>query len=279
MKLTRRQFLWGMGALGATAVAGDAFAIEPNRLEVTRHTLTAVGDTGVADTPFTFVQISDLHLNEVNRHAERTAEAANALKPDVMFLTGDSVDKEGKLAELGAFMDLLEPSTPKFAILGNWEHWVGVDLAQLASLYAQRNCQLLINETAVYQHNGRSLLITGLDSAIGGVSDPVRALQRVEPSPNHLILAHCPIQREQLNTWYGFRNYNVACILSGHTHGGQITLLGLAPMVPKGSGRYVRGWYKDSTPPLYVSRGVGTSIIAARLACEPEVGHFEWLIQ
>lgn len=267
--------LGAAGVVGATAVAvaGDAFAIEPNHLEVTRHQLTAVGDL-----PFTFVQISDLHLKAVNRHAQRTAEAANALKPDMMLLTGDSVDEAHKLAELGAFMDLLEPRTPKFAILGNWEHWAGVSIPQLARLYEKRNCRLLVNETAAYEHQGHSLLITGLDSAVGGVSDPALALQGGVSTPNHIVLAHCPIQREQLSAWPGFTDYRVACILSGHTHGGQITFWGLAPMVPRGSGRYVRGWYRDDKPPLYVSRGVGTSIIAARLACEPEIGHFAWSI-
>jgi uncharacterized protein len=60
-----------------------------------------------------------------------------------------------------------------------------------------------------------------------------------------------------------------------HVHGGQANLFGWAPFVPPGSGSYLRGWYRDGNPPLYVSRGIGTSIVAARFNAVPEVAIFE----
>jgi predicted MPP superfamily phosphohydrolase len=65
-------------------------------------------------------------------------------------------------------------------------------------------------------------------------------------------------------------------MLSGHTHGGQIAPFGLAPFRPRGSGRYVSGWYRDAVPALYVSRGIGTSVIDARYRAVPEVPVFDW---
>src|SRR5438093_1374188 len=65
-----------------------------------------------------------------------------------------------------------------------------------------------------------------------------------------------------------------AAILAGHTHGGQIRLPFYAPYTPWGSGRFVEGWYRDTLAPLYVSRGVGTVTIPARLFCLPEVAVF-----
>jgi predicted MPP superfamily phosphohydrolase len=65
-----------------------------------------------------------------------------------------------------------------------------------------------------------------------------------------------------------------AAIIAGHTHGGQIRLPFYAPYTPWGSGRFVAGWYHDTLAPLYVSRGIGTVTIPARLFCLPEVALF-----
>lgn len=72
---------------------------------------------------------------------------------------------------------------------------------------------------------------------------------------------------------------SVDLVLSGHTHGGQVQLAGWAPVTPRGSGRYLEGWYgdhaEDGVPPMYVSRGVGTSGIPVRLGSRPELAVFE----
>jgi predicted MPP superfamily phosphohydrolase len=64
-------------------------------------------------------------------------------------------------------------------------------------------------------------------------------------------------------------------ILSGHTHGGQVCLGGWAPVLPRGSGRYVAGWYTDGAIPLYVSRGLGTTMLPIRFGAVPEIAYFE----
>ncbi len=61
-------------------------------------------------------------------------------------------------------------------------------------------------------------------------------------------------------------------MLSGHTHGGQLSLFGFAPLRPNGSGRYVSGWYRDGAIALYVSRGLGVSILPVRIGVVPEIG-------
>lgn len=63
-------------------------------------------------------------------------------------------------------------------------------------------------------------------------------------------------------------------VFAGHTHGGQVDLLGLR-FTPTGSGDYVEGWYREPGPPLYVSRGVGTSVVPLRLGSRPEAAIFE----
>ena len=63
-------------------------------------------------------------------------------------------------------------------------------------------------------------------------------------------------------------------LLAGHTHGGQLRLPGWTPYTPLGSGRFVEGWYRDAVVPLYVSRGIGTAIVEARLFSVPELPIF-----
>src|SRR2546422_631730 len=65
-----------------------------------------------------------------------------------------------------------------------------------------------------------------------------------------------------------------ALFLAGHTHGGQIRLPGVTLVLPVGSGRFVAGWYRDTLAPLYVSRGIGTVFVPARLFCPPELPVF-----
>ena len=66
-----------------------------------------------------------------------------------------------------------------------------------------------------------------------------------------------------------------ALCLSGHTHGGQVAFMGWAPLRPAGSGRFVQGFYEVPGCRLYVSRGVGTSILPIRWGAPPEIAVFD----
>jgi predicted MPP superfamily phosphohydrolase len=52
---------------------------------------------------------------------------------------------------------------------------------------------------------------------------------------------------------------------------------GVATILPPGCGRYVAGWYRDADgPPLYVSRGIGTSGLPIRIGATPELVQIDW---
>lgn len=283
--LTRRQWIAGSFLLGASAVGANAFAIEPRRVSVSRHT---VGNDGT-DRALRIVQLSDLHLQEVGAHEARVARAVAELASDLVVMTGDSIDDAGHVDLLGEFLSLLDAGTQKVAILGNWEHWARVDLPHLARTYDRHGCRLLRNETVLLHLHGRELLVSGLDDLVGGAPDLADTLRGVPPHPDHLVLAHCPAHRDLMQRQLAgmradasdtasattMRGILPRCVLSGHTHGGQIALFGWAPVRPRGSGPYVAGWY-DGEMPLYVSRGIGTTMIPARFGAPPEVALFEW---
>jgi predicted MPP superfamily phosphohydrolase len=275
--ITRRSFLTQFGALGIAATGLEAFVFEPKKLEVTQHGLGAVNGEGPS---VGFVQLSDLHLRAVAAHEHRIAEAVHRLTPDFILFTGDVIDHRDGLHLLDTFLGLLDCRTPKYAIMGNWERWAGIAVDELAGIYSGHNGHLLINETDTLSHFGKRILITGLDDMIGGTPDLHSALHGLAPEDNHVLLAHCPAYRDTLPTIkLSEPEHRFLYMLSGHTHGGQLNLLGLAPFRPLGSGSYVGGWYRDREPHLYVSRGIGTSVVPARLGSIPEIPNFRWTLK
>lgn len=279
--MNRRKFL-GLSALGAVGLAaGDGF-LEPQRLATTFHRV-ALGKSSIG-TPISLVQITDLHLPGFGGHEQRIAHSVNEMRPDVIAITGDSIDHKSRLPVLAEFMDALDRKIPKIAILGNWEYWSGVDLAQLAALYEGRNTTLLVNRSATLDLRGKRIRFVGIDDLVGGRPDLSISFEDKSPVDAEVILAHCPQHRNLV------RNSS-SLMLSGHTHGGQINLFGFAPFCPKGSGNFVRGWYGVVKPqgaervitlqtpaPLYVSRGLGTSILPIRFDSTPELARFELIV-
>lgn len=233
------------------------------------------------------VQLSDLHLQDVGHHEQRVAERVKELRPDLVLLTGDSIDRRDRLPQLAEFLSLLPAAKEALAILGNWEHWSGVDLRALRTTYARHGVQLLRNESVTLSFPAGRLLVTGLDDLVGGRPDLHTAVRDVAPQRNHLLLAHCPAQRDSLARhggaapFEGLQRTDPALLepqlmLAGHTHGGQVRFGGWSPFRPQGSGRYVSGWYRGGDVDMYVSRGLGTSVLPARIGSPPEIAVFEW---
>src|SRR5215468_3974538 len=91
--------------------------IEPYRLEVTRHHVSAT--TGHT---LTIAHISDLHASGIGRRERALLREIEAAKPDVVAITGDTVDN-GSVETLKAVVGALRAPRGVFAVLGNWEHW------------------------------------------------------------------------------------------------------------------------------------------------------------
>ena len=102
----------------------------------------------------------------------------------------------------------------------------------------------------------------------GRAPDPAAALDGLPSGIPTMWLFHAP----GISDDFRGRGYPEPFLsLAGHTHGGQIRLPLLPAVTPPASGRFVAGWYRDTFAPLYVSRGIGTSGIRARLGAPPEV--------
>jgi hypothetical protein len=287
MKITRRRFLKYAAATCAAAVAFEGFVREPGDVEFTEHALDRGGDRDGGT--LRFAQLSDLHLTGVGPTHRAIAARIARLGADFLIITGDAVDGNHRLADLDEFLSLLPRTLAKYAILGNWEHWGHVNIAALRALYESHGGELLVNRTATFEHAGRRVAITGVDDPAGAPSIEL-ALAGVEPSRDHIILAHTPLYRDYLadynrlirgdrsrvNPPIDFDSYGIRYVFSGHTHGGQVNLAGFTPFMPPGCGDYVKGWYGERAPRMYVCRGIGTSILPIRLGSRPEVAVFTW---
>ena len=267
-KLTRRKFI-KTGILATTGLIFldsfwfEKYVIEWNYFDISKSEKNKIR----------IIQISDLHFDQLRFFHKSIAKKINILKPDLIFITGDSVDKTEKIEHLNLFLKLIDNSIKKYAITGNWEYWGNVNLNELKSVYSQNNCELLINENRTISIRNRDISIIGIDDFIGGDADFVKATENLKNSATNIVLSHCPEHRDIITKQKG--NLNIDLVLSGHTHGGQITFLGIVPFKPQGSGRYLKGWYKDSEPKMYISKGIGTSILPIRFGARAEMVEME----
>jgi predicted MPP superfamily phosphohydrolase len=269
MLLNRRFLLRTLAPVAALSVAGialfDHFFIKVNTFRLRKNPQPTA--------TLKIAQLSDLHLQSVHVGLRRLCQQLNQWQPDLLVFTGDSLDDPTKLNRLDELLGLLDAAVPKVAILGNWEYKRHVDVAQLRSIYARHNCQLLINQSTSFVLQNKRVAVSGTDDLMRGTANYTKTLADYQPADYHLLLTHCPQYYDVIRTKYT-GTPPIDLVLAGHTHGGQITFLGFAPLLPLGTGRYVDGWYTDHQPPLYVSRGIGNSTLPIRFGPRAEVALF-----
>jgi hypothetical protein len=128
----------------------------------------------------------------------------------------------------------------------------------------------LINQTANIAIKDREFKFVGLDDFTAG-KPKTSLIQRPTSDPTTIVLQHSP---GQFHRTIGITKDQIC--LSGHTHGGQVTFFGKALWTPPGSGDFLAGWYATAECRLYVSRGIGTSILPIRFGARPEIAVFDF---
>lgn len=218
----------------------------------------------------TVVQISDLHVGPTirQREVDRVVEQANALRPDVVAITGDLMD--GSVRELGPILEGLGRLRSRYGVhfvTGNHEYYSGVEdwLAFLPTL----GIRVLRNERVAIGDAGASIDLAGVDDwhasrfGRGHGYDLGKALAGRDPERALVLLAHQPQGVEPAV------HAGVGLQLSGHTHGGQIVPFNFAV---RAAFRYVKGLYAVDGGSVYVSKGTGYWGPPMRLGAPPEIG-------
>ncbi len=259
---SRRLFVARALAGTAVAAAGGASALafrsatgpaEVNEVPVRLERLPA------ALSGLTIAQISDLHVGPTigERHVRRIVEQVNALRPDVVAVTGDLVD--GTVRELGsavAHLGRLEARHGVFFVTGNHEYYSGVGpwITELGRL----GIRVLRNERVMLGDPDASLDLAGVDDwsargfGDGHGLDLGRAVAGRDPDRALVLLAHQPRGIGEAV------RAGVDLQLSGHTHGGQIVPFNL---LVRAAYPYVKGLHRHEEEgragQIFVSRGTG----------------------
>ena len=209
----------------------------------------------------------------------------NAMGPDLVLLAGDFAP-DGHLRPGGrapppeAVADALAPLRARlgvFAVLGNHD-WRDDPEARasghlrtaIGRLLPERGIPVLANEARPLE--GGAWLV-GIDSQVGhldrgeggGRDDLGRAFAAVPEGAPAILMAHEP-------DVFARADPRTVLQVSGHTHGGQVNLLGWRPMTPSDhGGRYAWGHVVEGGRHLVVSGGVGFSGVPLRIAQPPEI--------
>jgi uncharacterized protein len=271
--VTRRKFFQLGGgtlagsAIGAIAVGAYARLIEPQHLTLERRTIPLPHLSSALDG-FRIALMSDHHLFPFTPRAllERAVEQANALHPDLVLLGGDYVcaDVES-IRELAPILGRLNAKYGIFAVQGNYDCLLGPEL--IRSQLAAQSIEVLVNRGLYVGPSAGQVFLAGLDSVVRGVPDPIRAFGTYRGADVALALVHEP---DYFPILIGLSPVDVQ--FSGHSHGGQVRLPALGPVILPRWGRiYHTGLYERSGHFVYTGRGLGMVALPFRFDCPPEL--------
>lgn len=202
--------------------------------------------------------LTDLHFGNVTPVALQRAAVAlsNAQRPDVTVLTGDFVARGlSHLERMTAVLKGIEG--PRYAVLGNHDHWSGAARVRQALLAA--DVEILDNAWTLFGTGEDALAIVGMDDFGTDNHDYHKATAGLRGRPA-LALSHNPEGAPLL--W----GRGCGLVLGGHTHGGQVHVKKLTQDLYRSvfNIRYLSGWYRELDHQVYVNPGVGSSVVPFR---------------
>lgn len=205
---------------------------------------------------YRIVQLSDLHCSSAARRwrTQAVVDAANALKPDLICLTGDLAD--GRASRIARHLEPIRELRAKdgvFACTGNHEYYHDY-YAWMSQFYSKvENIRFLTNECA-FPRAGLALAgvpdETGWERGLDPAPDPRMAFAAATNGEFRVLLQHRPASAAE-----NIRELDVRLQLSGHAHGGIAPVF--APIIASFNGGFVRGLYPLEKSYLYVSPGSG----------------------
>jgi predicted MPP superfamily phosphohydrolase len=259
-------------ALGITTVWG--FLVEPQALRIRSVSVQTPKWNG--QRTLRIGVISDLHVGGPHVPPSRVSaivERMNAAAPDIVVLLGDFVDDDLPaerrtpqsratiLHGINMLRDVHAPSGV-FAVLGN--HDVLYSASDVRSALQSARITLLENSAAKIPSLNVYLIGLSEHSHLG--ADYRKATSAVPAIASQIVLMHWPDSFPSVGA-------KPALSLAGHTHCGQIDLAVIsgALLTSRASNKYRCGRYDENGNTLYVSGGVGTSILPVRLFAPPEL--------
>ena len=273
--------------MGLTMMLWPRF-VAPYRWELTRHRM-AMRNLPAEFEGYRILFVSDLHVGRTRQAYLKTVlQTGMEERPDMVLIGGDLIDygpwSLGKIEEV---LRLLQAKDGVYTVLGNhdyheysWRH-VGTRSAKrsihkrLVKAVEASGVRLLRNEMIRIERGSKEgcLQVVGMDEMWAKLADPAKAFAGADERFPIVCVQHNP-------DGYGFlKDWPWEWLLCGHSHGGQVDVPGLGPLiVPMEHREWLRGFYPfvDSAGrarTMFVSRGVGHTT-PLRLRVRPEITLF-----
>ena len=295
--ITRRTILRGLGAVGLSGLALGGYAVaEPWRLNVTRYAPSL--PEWPATLKLRIAVIADIHACEPWMPGFRVRQIVartNALNPDIVLMLGDfiaghrMVKRALPKSEWTSALAELKAPLGVHAILGNHDWWEDREVqrrhqgpCKVRTALEAAGIPVFENDVVRLVKDGQPFWLAGLGdqwafywgrkrnsraSRFGfeGVDDLEATMAKITDAAPVIMMIHEPDAFADMPA-------RVALTLAGHTHGGQVTFAGFAPVVPSNFGRrYVYGHIVEDNRNLIVSGGLGCSGIPLRFGVPPEI--------
>lgn len=254
------------------ALGVDALFIEPARLVVNRQELK-LPNWPAEMSGLRVAFLSDLHVGSPHWGLPRLhdlVQRVNAEQPDLILLGGDylingvwfgnHVDAEPIALELGQ----LRAPLGVFAVLGNHDWWN--DGPKVRAAFEAHGVTVLDDEVRRIHFKGKSVCLLGVRDETERQRSAQKELELALPGIPLLVLMHEPDLFDDFDD-------RATLTLAGHTHGGQVDLpvLGRRVVPSRFGPRYAAGHIVENGRHLFVTTGVGTSIIPVRFRVPPEI--------
>jgi predicted MPP superfamily phosphohydrolase len=263
---------WRTLLLLGLACAAWGFVIEPRRLVEVPHALALPGWPARCDGIRVDV-VSDLHVGSPHNGVERLDAIVRRLlasDSDAVFLAGDYLIQGVALGSFVApdtvagHLRPLAARKPVYAVLGNHDWWD--DGPRMRAALESAGVVMLENQARRVDLRGCEAWIAGIGDYWEGRPDPARAFAGIPAGVPVIALTHNP------DVFPGMPP-RAALVVAGHTHGGQVNLplLGRLVVPSKYDDRYAIGHIVEGGRHLFVTPGIGTSILPVRFGVPPEI--------
>ena len=280
-----KKILWGIGIfiLIISGIILYARFIGTSGLYVKEYKVT---NSSIPDSFYgtKIVQISDIHYGRTIKKQElqNMVDKVNQLKPDIIVLTGDLIDKDTMLTDkmatvISDILKQLNATIGKYAITGNHDY----KFDKWATIISDSGFMNLNDRYDIIYNNSTNPIFLGglstntyqkektLEEKIKVMNDyfATRTEENQNSFPDYKILImHEPDYVEEVNP----ENYDL--ILAGHSHDGQVKLPGIgAVILPNGAKKYHENYYNLNGTDFYISSGIGTSRYNFRLFNRPSI--------
>ena len=229
--------------------------IEPYNIEVTHHHIFAP-----LKSPIKIAHLSDLHTNGLGRREQKMLAILEAEKPNLIILTGDQILFGGNYDGCREVLKQLQAPLGVYVVPGNHDNWYPPPEGR--DFYDSIGLNYLVNQNKQVQEG---LWIIGLEDAMTSHPNFEKAKAGVPEAAYKIVFFHSPAAFDEVAG-------QCDLVFAGHSHGGQVRFPFFKPFyLPRGCNDYVEGWFERDGSKMYVSRGIGTSILPLRFNCRPEI--------